>query len=242
MRRGGADRAPHTGAGRWWPSRLLPRDDRGRAVGDQRRRVRGADGHGGALHAVPVLLPLPAGPAPAVVWPGVREAAGDLAGGPLQRHPQAGRGDRRGDPGGGRHRRAARGLAGRGAPDHRRARGAADRGRDWTGFGRTGTMFACEARRRDPGCDRAVKASGDRLSAVGDRLRRGAGHVEPGAHIGTFRGHQVAMAAGAEAIEFMVRTDLPRHAGAAGRAGARAAGAGRRGDELPAIGRCAGAG
>ena len=35
---------------------------------------------------------------------------------------------------------------------------------------------------------------------------------EPGAHIGTFRGHQVAMAAGAAALQFTLENDLPAHA------------------------------
>jgi diaminobutyrate-2-oxoglutarate transaminase len=34
----------------------------------------------------------------------------------------------------------------------------------------------------------------------------------PGAHIGTFRGHQVAMAAGAAAIDFMQQANLVAHA------------------------------
>jgi diaminobutyrate-2-oxoglutarate transaminase len=34
----------------------------------------------------------------------------------------------------------------------------------------------------------------------------------PGAHIGTFRGHQVAMAAGVAALDFTEQTDLPTHA------------------------------
>jgi diaminobutyrate-2-oxoglutarate transaminase len=37
-----------------------------------------------------------------------------------------------------------------------------------------------------------------------------------GAHIGTFRGHQVAMAAGLAAIEFMQEVDLPAHAATLG--------------------------
>jgi diaminobutyrate-2-oxoglutarate transaminase len=37
-----------------------------------------------------------------------------------------------------------------------------------------------------------------------------------GAHIGTFRGHQVAMAAGLAAIEFMQEVDLPAHAASLG--------------------------
>jgi diaminobutyrate-2-oxoglutarate transaminase len=39
---------------------------------------------------------------------------------------------------------------------------------------------------------------------------------EPGAHIGTFRGHQVALAAGAAGIEYMQRNDLVAHAAAQG--------------------------
>jgi diaminobutyrate-2-oxoglutarate transaminase len=38
----------------------------------------------------------------------------------------------------------------------------------------------------------------------------------PGSHIGTFRGHQVAMAAGSAAIDFMQRTDLVAHADSLG--------------------------
>jgi diaminobutyrate-2-oxoglutarate transaminase len=65
---------------------------------------------------------------------------------------------------------------------------------------------------------------------------------EPGAHIGTFRGHQVAMAAGAEAIEFMVRTDLPRHAAQLGELALGLLGEAAAGDELPAVGEVRGRG
>jgi diaminobutyrate-2-oxoglutarate transaminase len=82
-----------------------------------------------------------------------------------------------------------------------------------TGFGRTGTMFACEHDGVTPDVMTLSKA----LGGIGYPISCIAYDSEldswkPGAHIGTFRGHQVAMAAGFAAIEFMQEVDLPSHA------------------------------
>jgi diaminobutyrate-2-oxoglutarate transaminase len=85
------------------------------------------------------------------------------------------------------------------------------------GFGRTGKMFACEHDEVVPDVitlSKALGGAGFPLSCIAydaDLDTWG-----PGAHIGTFRGHQVAMAAGSAAIDFMQRTDLVAHAQALG--------------------------
>lgn len=86
-----------------------------------------------------------------------------------------------------------------------------------TGFGRTGTMFACEHDGVTPDAMTLSKA----LGGIGYPLSCVAYDQEldtwsKGAHIGTFRGHQVAMAAGIAAIEFMQEADLAAHAEALG--------------------------
>ena len=172
---------PHGPAGGGRLPGLLPRDDRGRAVGHERHGVRGPGGHPGALHALPLLLPLPAGPAPAVVRGGVREAPGELPGGPLQRRAKARGGDRGGGAGGGRHGRPAGGVAGGGARDHPPPRGAADRGRDPDRVRQDGSGVCVRTRRGHPRRDGAVQGDrGHRVPAVGDRVRRVAGHVGAG--------------------------------------------------------------
>jgi diaminobutyrate-2-oxoglutarate transaminase len=82
-----------------------------------------------------------------------------------------------------------------------------------TGFARTGTMFACE----HDGVTPEVIALSKALGGIGYPISCIAYDSEldtwtQGAHIGTFRGHQVAMAAGLAAIEFMIETDLAAHA------------------------------
>jgi diaminobutyrate-2-oxoglutarate transaminase len=82
-----------------------------------------------------------------------------------------------------------------------------------TGFGRTGRMFACEHDEVTPDVivlSKAIGGIGYPLSGIA--YDEALDTWEPGAHIGTFRGHQVAMAAGAAAIELMRELDLPRHA------------------------------
>jgi len=82
-----------------------------------------------------------------------------------------------------------------------------------TGFGRTGKMFACEHDGIEPDVitlSKALGGIGYPISCIAYDARLDA--WAPGAHIGTFRGHQVAMAAGLAAIEFMQDVDLPSHA------------------------------
>jgi diaminobutyrate-2-oxoglutarate transaminase len=81
------------------------------------------------------------------------------------------------------------------------------------GFGRTGTMFACEHDGIEPdviALSKALGGIGYPISAIAYDERLDA--WPPGAHIGTFRGHQVAMAAGLAAIEYMQEVDLAGHA------------------------------
>ncbi len=86
-----------------------------------------------------------------------------------------------------------------------------------TGFGRSGTFFACEHDGVTPDVMTLSKA----LGGIGYPISAIAYDAEldswtQGAHIGTFRGHQVAMAAGFAAIELMQEVDLPAHAAALG--------------------------
>lgn len=82
-----------------------------------------------------------------------------------------------------------------------------------TGFGRTGLMFACDHDGVTPDVitlSKAIGGIGYPLSCIAydEKLDTWA----PGSHIGTFRGHQVAMAAGSAAIDFIEEMDLPAHA------------------------------
>jgi diaminobutyrate-2-oxoglutarate transaminase len=86
-----------------------------------------------------------------------------------------------------------------------------------TGFGRTGKMFAVEHDGVTPDAmtlSKALGGIGYPISCVAYDARLDT--WRQGAHIGTFRGHQVAMAAGLAAIEFMQGVDLPAHAAALG--------------------------
>jgi diaminobutyrate-2-oxoglutarate transaminase len=86
-----------------------------------------------------------------------------------------------------------------------------------TGFGRTGKMFACEHDAVQPDVltlSKALGGIGYPISCVA--YDSALDTWKQGAHIGTFRGHQVAMAAGLAAIEFMLQVDLPAHASALG--------------------------
>ncbi len=86
-----------------------------------------------------------------------------------------------------------------------------------TGFGRTGTLWACEADGVTPDVLVMSKAMGGiGLPLSGIAYDAALDTWEPGAHIGTFRGHQPAMAAGAAALEFTLAQDLPSHAAALG--------------------------
>lgn len=82
-----------------------------------------------------------------------------------------------------------------------------------TGFARTGAMFACDHEQVTPDVlvlSKALGGIGYPLSAIA--YDASLDTWEPGAHIGTFRGHQVALAAGAAGIEFTTRNDLAAHA------------------------------
>jgi len=82
-----------------------------------------------------------------------------------------------------------------------------------TGFGRTGRMFASEHSGVTPDIMTMAKSLGGigyPLSAVLYHQRLDT--VQPGGHMGTFRGHLVAMAAGAAAIDFMLENNLTEHA------------------------------
>ena len=86
-----------------------------------------------------------------------------------------------------------------------------------TGFARTGTMFACEHDGVQPDVitlSKALGGIGYPLSCIA--YDSALDTWKQGAHIGTFRGHQVAMAAGFAAIEFMQEVDLPGHAAVLG--------------------------
>jgi diaminobutyrate-2-oxoglutarate transaminase len=86
-----------------------------------------------------------------------------------------------------------------------------------SGFGRTGTFWACEHDGVTPDVmtlSKALGGIGYPISAIA--YDRGLDGWKQGAHIGTFRGHQVAMAAGYSAIEVMQEMDLVAHARALG--------------------------
>ncbi|HEY8303149.1 MAG TPA: aspartate aminotransferase family protein [Solirubrobacteraceae bacterium] len=86
-----------------------------------------------------------------------------------------------------------------------------------TGFARTGKMFACEHDGVQPDVitlSKAIGGIGYPLSCIA--YDSALDTWTQGAHIGTFRGHQVAMAAGLAAIEFMQEVDLAGHAAALG--------------------------
>jgi diaminobutyrate-2-oxoglutarate transaminase len=80
-----------------------------------------------------------------------------------------------------------------------------------TGFGRTGAMFACDHDGVSPDVillSKALGGMGYPLSAIA--FAEALDTWLPGAHIGTFRGHQVAMAAGVAAIDLTLELDLTR--------------------------------
>jgi diaminobutyrate-2-oxoglutarate transaminase len=113
-----------------------------------------------------------------------------------------------------------------------------------TGFGRTGAMFACEHDEVTPDVivlSKAIGGIGYPLSGIA--YDEALDTWEPGAHIGTFRGHQVAMAAGAAAIDLMRELDLPRHAHELGELALALLGEATAAEEdLPAVGEVRGRG
>jgi diaminobutyrate-2-oxoglutarate transaminase len=86
-----------------------------------------------------------------------------------------------------------------------------------SGFARTGKMFAVEHDNVTPDVmtlSKALGGIGYPLSCIA--YDSSLDTWTQGAHIGTFRGHQVAMAAGLAAIELMEEVDLAGHAAALG--------------------------
>ena len=81
------------------------------------------------------------------------------------------------------------------------------------GFCRTGAMFAFEHSRTVPDIVTRSKALGGiGLPLSGIAYREELDTFPPAKHIGTFRGNVAAYAAGAAALEFMVRENLAQHA------------------------------
>lgn len=79
-----------------------------------------------------------------------------------------------------------------------------------TGFGRTGFMFAFEAADIIPDAVLVSKAVGGGLPLSAVVYREKYDAWQPGAHAGTFRGNQMAMAAGIVTIDLINRLDLVR--------------------------------
>jgi diaminobutyrate-2-oxoglutarate transaminase len=81
-----------------------------------------------------------------------------------------------------------------------------------TGFGRTGAMFSCEHAGVTPDVMLLSKAIGGGLPLAVVAYDRSLDKWQPGAHAGTFRGNQLAMAAGLATMEYLERHDLAAHA------------------------------
>jgi len=86
------------------------------------------------------------------------------------------------------------------------------------GFGRTGKWFGCDHSETSPDIMTMAKAIG----GIGYPLSAIAYHKDfdtwdPGAHLGTFRGHVLAMAAGLAAINYMEEKELLPHCDKLGR-------------------------
>ncbi|WP_332899114.1 diaminobutyrate--2-oxoglutarate transaminase [Haladaptatus sp. CMSO5] len=81
-----------------------------------------------------------------------------------------------------------------------------------TGLGRTGSMFAFEAADITPDVVTLSKAIGGGLPIAVVCYDESLDQWEPGAHAGTFRGNQLAMAAGSATIDYILDNDLDDHA------------------------------
>lgn len=86
-----------------------------------------------------------------------------------------------------------------------------------TGFGRTGKLFAFEHAGIVPDILVLSKAIGGGLPLSVLVYRERFDRWKPGAHIGTFRGNQLAMAAGLASLRYIRREDLPAQAEQRGR-------------------------
>ncbi|MGD9697114.1 MAG: diaminobutyrate--2-oxoglutarate transaminase family protein [Thermoleophilia bacterium] len=85
-----------------------------------------------------------------------------------------------------------------------------------TGVGRTGAMWGGTDVGLDPDVLVLSKAIGGGLPLAVIAYRRELDRWAPGAHAGTFRGNQLAMAAGAATLRHVAATGLPDHAAAMG--------------------------
>ncbi|RRJ28258.1 diaminobutyrate--2-oxoglutarate transaminase [Halocatena pleomorpha] len=81
-----------------------------------------------------------------------------------------------------------------------------------TGLGRTGELYAFEHADITPDVVTLSKAIGGGLPLSVIVYDERLDVWEPGAHAGTFRGHQLAMAAGQATIEYVLDNDLDEHA------------------------------
>lgn len=85
-----------------------------------------------------------------------------------------------------------------------------------SGFGRTGRMFAFEHAGIIPDVVVLSKAIGGSLPLAVMVYREWLDAWGPGAHAGTFRGNQMAMAAGSAVMRYLKDHDIPTHAAAMG--------------------------
>ena len=85
-----------------------------------------------------------------------------------------------------------------------------------SGFARTGRMFAFEHAGIVPDVVTLSKAIGGSLPLAVVVYRDWLDTWKPGAHAGTFRGNQMAMAAGSAVIDYLVEHRLAEHAQAMG--------------------------
>jgi diaminobutyrate-2-oxoglutarate transaminase len=86
-----------------------------------------------------------------------------------------------------------------------------------TGWGRTGKLYALEHAGIEPDVLVLSKAIGGGLPLAVVVYHEDLDAWKPGAHTGTFRGNQLAMAAGLATLRYLVEHDLPAHAERMGR-------------------------
>ncbi|MFW9265797.1 diaminobutyrate--2-oxoglutarate transaminase [Pseudomonas sp. D2-30] len=85
-----------------------------------------------------------------------------------------------------------------------------------TGLGRTGKLFAFQHADIEPDILVLSKAIGGGLPLAVMVYREELDTWKPGSHAGTFRGNQMAMAAGAATLRHIISENLPEHADAMG--------------------------
>jgi diaminobutyrate-2-oxoglutarate transaminase len=85
------------------------------------------------------------------------------------------------------------------------------------GIGRTGTMWSSEHSGATPDIMTISKGIGGGLPLSAIQYKSELDIWKPGSHIGTFRGHVLAMAAGAAALKFLKENNLPEHSAKLGK-------------------------